>query len=70
MIWSLVYRVKNLIEKQNEKNLVFETVIGPLVYRVKNLIEEKVKKKPGLWDCDMVTGVQGLKPDWKEKDLL
>ncbi len=53
-----------MIEKKR-KNPVYETVIWSLTYMVKNLIEKK-KEKPILWNHDIVTGVQSLKPDWKK----
>ncbi len=51
VVWSLMFRVKNVIEKKNEKIPVCGIVVWSLADRVKNLIE---KKWPGLSGSDMV----------------
>ncbi len=45
---------------------VCETVVWSLTFRVENVFEKKNEKKPGLWDCGMVIGGPGQKPDRKK----
>ncbi len=40
VVWSPTFRVENVLEKKNEKNLVCETVVWSMADRVKKLIEK------------------------------